>query len=263
MGRNLQDKGKSGEWFSNPIRNPLKLVLFRLKNSGKEKFTCPVCGYCGPFEDIFPPTGFRKNAMCPRCGSLERHRIQMLIVKMLAGKTDFSKLKILHFAPEKSLKGFFSGSFGTYETADLEMPGVDHRVDLTALPFSDGSYDFIFASHILEHIKNDEKAISEIRRILRPGGIAVLPVPIVAERTIEYSEPSPYEINTWRATGPDYYNRYEKYFSSVERFSSESLPEKYQLYVYEDRSGWSMDRNPMRLPMEGKRHPDIVPVCRV
>lgn len=92
------------------------------------------------------------------------------------------------------------------------MHGVDHNVDLQELPFEDQTYDFVFASHVLEHIPNDEKAISEIRRILKPNGIAILPVPLVAEKTIEYSEPNPNETYHVRAPGFDYFDRYDRYF---------------------------------------------------
>jgi ubiquinone/menaquinone biosynthesis C-methylase UbiE len=143
------------------------------------------------------------------------------------------------------------------------MKGVDHHVDLQHLPFADGTYDFVFASHVLEHIPDDEKAISEIRRILKPNGIAILPVPIVAEKTIEYPEPNPHESYHVRAPGMDYFDKYRRHFSRVERFSSDPLPKKYQLFLYEDRSRWPTKESPLRLPMPGEKHGDIVPVCYV
>ncbi len=170
---------------------------------------------------------------------------------------------MLHVAPEPFFRGFFSARFGTYETADLSMNGVDHHVDLQELPFADQTYDFVFASHVLEHVPDDIKAISEIRRILKPNGVAVLPVPLVAEKTIEYPEPNPSEEYHVRAPGMDYFDRYEPYFSKVERFSSDSLNEKYQLHIVEDRSHWPTKACPLRPPMQGERHIDIVPVCHV
>lgn len=92
---------------------------------------------------------------------------------------------MLHFASENFFRSYFSSQFGVYTTVDLERQDIDYQADLTALSFMDGSYDFVFASHVLEHILDDHCAILEIRRILRPGGIAVLPVPIVAKATIE------------------------------------------------------------------------------
>jgi Methyltransferase domain len=75
-------------------------------------------------------------------------------------------LRMLHVAPEVFFREFFSQRFGRYETADLKMKSADHIVDLQHLPFEDNTSDFFYASHVLEHVPDDRKAISEIRRIL-------------------------------------------------------------------------------------------------
>lgn len=243
------------------LKNKIDFVTFRVRSKGKEKFECPVYGYAGPFMDAAPPTGLRKHAKCPSCNTLERHRIQFLVVEEVLSNVIPSNLRMLHFAPESFFRKYFSRQFGQYETADISMKGVDHSVDLQRLPFDDKSYDFVFASHVLEHIPDDEKAISEIRRILKPNGIAILPVPLVAEKTIEYPEPNPYEAFHVRAPGVDYFDRYERHFSRVERFSSDSLPEKYQLFIFEDRTQWPTKKCPLRPSMQGEKHIDIVPVC--
>ena len=241
------------------LKNIVTLTFFKLKN--KKKFECPVCGYFGPFMVVIPSTGLRKHAKCPNCNALERHRIQFVVVNDVLSGIDTNKLRILHFAPEPFFQEYFSKRFGQYESADINMKGVDHQVDLQQLPFNDESYDFVFASHVLEHVPDDEKAISEIRRILKPNGIAVLPVPIIAKRTIEYPEPNPHEAYHVRAPGFDYFTRYERHFSKVERFNSDSLPAKYQLFIFEDRSEWPTLEMPLRPPMHGDKHIDIVPVC--
>ncbi len=174
-----------------------------------------------------------------------------------------ARLRMLHFAPEPFFQGFFASRFGQYETADLHMEDVDHKVDIQQLPFADATYDVVFASHVLEHIVDDEKALSEIRRVLKPRGIAILPVPIVVEKTIEYSEPNPHETYHVRAPGYDYFDRYSKFFSRVELSRSDSFSPMYQLYVYEDRTQWPTSTSPLRSPMEGEKHIDIVPVCYV
>jgi SAM-dependent methyltransferase len=213
--------------------------------------------------DVEPSTGLRKHAKCPNCDALERQRIQFIVVNKVLSDMNTTNLKMLHFAPEPFFRQYFSKQFGQYESADISMKGVDHNVDLQQLPFDDESYDFVFASHVLEHIPDDEKAISEIRRILKPNGIAILPVPIVSEKTIEYPEPNPYEAYHVRAPGIDYFQRYERHFSRVEMFSSDSLPEKYQLFVFENRSQWPTKECPLRPSMQGEKHIDIVPVCYV
>jgi SAM-dependent methyltransferase len=245
------------------MKNWIGFAVFLLFNLNKERFACPVCGYSGPFVDKNPPTGLRKHAKCPKCGAIERHRIQYLVVSNVLNNVDTSSLKMLHFAPEPFFREFFSKRFGQYETADLNMRGVDHKVDLQKLPFEDQSYDFVFASHLLEHIPNDEKAISEIRRILKPNGIAILPVPVVAEKTIEYPEPNPHEVYHVRAPGFNYFDRYNRYFSKLDKISSDSLPSRYQLFVYENRSQWPTKECPLRPSMQGEKHIDIVPVCYV
>jgi len=245
------------------IRKRINLMIFRLKNLNKERFECPICGYRGPFMDVFPLTGQRRHEQCPLCKASERSRLQFLVVEDVLKYRDASRMKMLHCAPEPFLYEFFSRRFGVYESADLNRRDVDHNVDLQQLPFDDESYDFIFASHVLEHIPDDEKAISEIRRVLRPDGIAVLPVPVIGEKTVEYPEPNPNEAYHVRAPGMDYFDRFSRYFSKVEKISSESLPEKYQLYIYEDRSKWPTKEFPLRTAMKGERHADIVPVCYV
>ncbi len=249
--------------YARKLKNSCLLPLFRLMNQNKEKFECPVCGYIGPFMDLNPPTGLRKHAKCPKCGALERHRIQYLVVMDVLQSLNVSKMKMIHFAPEAFFLPMFSKQFGEYETADLNKKGVDHNVDLQDLPFDDASYDIVFASHVLEHIPDDNKAIEEIHRVLKPNGIAILPVPLVCEKTVEYLEPNPNEDYHMRAPGMDYFGKYERYFSRVEKHASDSLPVKYQLFVYEDRSQWPTKESPLRPPMQGEKHIDVVPICYV
>ncbi len=226
------------------------------------RFECPVCGYVGTFRIVSPLTGVRKYARCPACNAMERHRLQYLVLESLLQRLPCSSMAMLHFAPETFFVKYFRQHFGRYETADLNMEGVDHKVDLIALPFMSASVDFVFASHVLEHIQEDKKAIAEIRRILKPSGIAVLPVPLVAHKTVEYPRPNPAESNHVRAPGyGDYFERFKPFFSRVDLISSDAFPEKHQLYVYEDRSQYPTDDCPWRPAMTGERHPDMVPVC--
>lgn len=248
------------------LKNRVEFAIFTLRGDRKETFECPVCGYTGPFMDVGPASGVRKHAKCPKCGALERHRIQFVVLEQVLAKLNTAQMRMLHFAPEPFFRKYFRNRFGRYETADLKKKDVDHNVDLQNLPFVDASYDFVFASHVLEHIRDDEMAISEIRRILRPEGVAVLPVPIVAEKTVEYPKPNPHEAYHVRAPGFDYFDRYERYFSKVEKYTSDQMAldyQRYQLFVYEDRSRWPSERCPWRPPMQGERHVDIVPVCYV
>jgi SAM-dependent methyltransferase len=235
------------------------LLVYRTLHPTKPHFRCPLCNYRGPFYDV----GTERHEHCPRCGANERIRLQFLVVQRLREQHELQSMKAMHFAPEIMLERHFRNVFRDYDTADLLNPAVDYQADLLELPFGDRSYDFVFASHVLEHIGDDRRAISEIRRILRPGGIALLPVPIVAARTIEYGKPNPSECGHVRAPGPDYFERYANCFSRVEVLTSDDFDEVYQLYNYEDRSVWPTKEMPLRQPMQGDRHLDYVPVCFV
>lgn len=242
-------------------RMPGYAQVFRARHGSRPRFECPVCAYRGPFMDVTGFAGVRRHAECPRCGALERHRLQSLVLQRILAERDTAGMKALHFAPEKFLRRRLGARFGRYETADIEMRGVDHAADIRHLPFADASYDFVFASHVLEHVAEDRQAVAEIRRVLRAGGIAVLPVPVVCERTIEYAAPNPHEAGHVRAPGRDYFDRYRERFARVEVWSSEQFPEKYQLFAWEDRSVWPTAECPQRPPMAGERHADFVPVC--
>jgi len=142
------------------------------------KVECPICG--GHFRK-FLPYGYGKamdNRLCPKCLSLERHRLLWLYLKE---KTGFftDHLKVLHFAPEQPfLKRFRALKNLDYTTADLDSPIADLHLDVTNIDLPDEQYDVVICNHVLEHVSDAGKAFSEIKRILKPGGWAVLMVPI-------------------------------------------------------------------------------------
>jgi SAM-dependent methyltransferase len=131
--------------------------------------------------------GLRSSAKCPRCGSLDRER---LVYLYLRNKTNVFKedLRILHVAPERNLlRVLFESSNIDYLSADIDSPLAMVKIDLTDILFEDDSFDVIICNHVLEHIQDDRKAMSELFRVLKPGGWAILQVPIAMslEKTIE------------------------------------------------------------------------------
>jgi SAM-dependent methyltransferase len=232
-------------------------------DSSRERFICPICSYSGVFLDTKRETGNRKHALCPKCRLLERHRLQWLAVQQLRTELDFSKLRVLHIAPEKFISKQLRSLCASYISADLYQKGVDRREDLTQMSFPDGSFDLVYCSHVLEHIKNDLAAISEVRRVLTTKGIAILPVPIVSDVTVEYAAPNPHESDHVRAPGVDYFDRFKPFFRDVRVISSGEFDSRYQLYTYEDRTCWPTPTLPGRMPSSGLKHPDYVPICRV
>lgn len=240
-----------------------RLVAARIlaANGEKEKFECPACEYSGAFLEFKG----RKSAICPGCGLLERHRLQQCVLWRLARDKghDFKPQSILHVAPEPHFERLFRQKFAHYTSCDITGRNVDWKADLCALPFLDESFDVVYASHVLEHIQDDRLALLEIHRVLRPGGFAVLPVPIFEGiQTQEYPHAIPTETHHWRQPGTlDYFARHRVIFDRVDQYSSNDFPAIYQLYSLEDRSGWPTKEMPLRKSVAGLKHVDIVPVC--
>jgi predicted SAM-dependent methyltransferase len=226
----------------------------------KKKFLCPICGYRGPFKTYYYRTCAIKHYNCPQCLSASRHRLQYLAVKQLSEYYDFSEKVIMHFAPEACMQGFLKQMSGYYYTSDISAKGVDCIADLCHLPFKTQSCDVIFASHVMEHIHDDHSVLKEIWRVLKPGGIAILSVPVLGPITVEYPERNPEEYDHVRAPGLDYFKRYKEVFSEVQIFSSNDFPKRYQTFLYENRENWP-DTMPLRPKSKGKKHADFVPVC--
>jgi SAM-dependent methyltransferase len=125
------------------------------------------------------------NRMCWNCGALERHREIALLFQR---RPELLKpgQRVLHVAPEPALRRLLNNSSpSTYLTADLDAPDVDMNFDLAAAPMPDDSFDVIVCNHVLEHIPDDRAALREIRRMLAPGGWALVMTPISVETTIE------------------------------------------------------------------------------
>ena len=127
--------------------------------------------------------------MCIHCSSLERHRLLWFFLKHKSGLFDDTYKIILHVAPESCLKAELEDHFKTnYITADLRDPAVKINMDITDIPYSDETFDVVLCNHVLEHVPNDRKALSELFRILKQGGWAILLVPICGDTT--YEDPS-------------------------------------------------------------------------
>ncbi|WP_271252885.1 class I SAM-dependent methyltransferase [Pseudanabaena sp. Chao 1811] len=158
-------------------------------NSGF-RYHCPLCDSSLetflPFGLDFPVLkeksiiggGQRDHALCPNCGSLDRERLVYLYLK---NKTNIFEqpTKLLHMAPELKLENILRQQKNIdYLSADLYLERVMVKMDITNMAWEEATFDAIICNHILEHIIDDHLAMSELYRVLKPNGWAILQVPI-------------------------------------------------------------------------------------
>ncbi len=146
---------------------------------------CNICGYQGSFDA--GGTIMRFNSACPQCASVERYRL--LALAMQRSFISFEGCDVLHFAPETAIEKMVREQVPVnYVTGDI-LPGrADRQLNIEALDIPDESFDRVVCLHVLEHV-NDAVALAELRRVLRPGGQAVLMVPIVEGWQTTYENP--------------------------------------------------------------------------
>lgn len=153
-------------------------------------FTDPIDGKS--FRS-FLPYGYgkqRNNVLSPSTLSLERHRLLWLY---LNNETDFftAKKKVLHFAPEQAFYTRFKTMPNLdYTTTDLNSPLADVKADICNLPFEDNSFDVILCNHVLEHIPDDTKAMQELYRIMKVGGMGIFQIPQDLSRNTTFEDDS-------------------------------------------------------------------------
>jgi len=166
---------------------------------------CPICNH--HFKKMLPGgfdleiikekeiigSGLRNNNICPYCQSTDRDRLVFIYLNQ---ETEIftQKVKILHISPEPALyNNLCKHSNILYVTGTKYAEGIYYHkdinsIDLLELPYSDGEFDMVICNHVLEHIIDDDKAISEIYRVTSTGGSAILQVPISNKIKITYED---------------------------------------------------------------------------
>lgn len=155
-----------------------ELLKWSLRGDAVE---CNVCGWRGgKFADDL----WHEASVCPECGSQVRHRLLAATLNGLSTHADLTEAAllrgrdVLHFAPERQFRQRIKAAAARYVTADYDRGDTDWRLDISAMPsVKDAEFDVVICCDVLEHVPNDRGAFQEIRRILKPGGIAILTVP--------------------------------------------------------------------------------------
>lgn len=185
---------------------------------------CPVCE---SGLRLFTPYGerLRPNAKCPICGALERNRAWWLYYKKIGLLGEHRKVIMLHFAPEKEFYNrFMEDDNIMYYPVDFNpnYPGIIKTVDITNNTYEDESFDIIICNHVLEHIPDENKALSECARVLKKDGVMYLSTPLSGKKeTLEKEEYNTDELRSRyygqhdhvRYYGEDIDIRLNKYFN--------------------------------------------------
>lgn len=185
--------------------------------------------------------GGRRNAACYRCGSLDRERLVYVYLKDYLRIFDpGNRSRVLHIAPERRLMVVLGSAPGIEYVCGDKFPerygdpaGVE-TMDVLDLCFSDGTFELVICNHVLEHIPADQAAMTEILRVLKPGGKAILQVPLSlnSEKTLEDDsitsrEGREEQFGQWdhvRIYGQDYGKRLARAGFQVERVKIAGTP---------------------------------------
>ncbi len=135
------------------------------------------------------------NVYCPFCGSNDRERHLFMYFDVLGLWSTIRHGKVLHFAPEASLtQKILSLNPAEYVQADL-FPSDQNveKIDVTCTGFPDSYFDFVICNHVLEHVPDDQTAMSELFRVLKWGQYAVLQTPFSSLLAISLEDPG---VNT-------------------------------------------------------------------
>lgn len=131
--------------------------------------------------------------LCPKCGSIGRNR---RLFQLLHSQYFNNGIKVLHFSPPRSLyRRFKKNQKINYTSTDyLDEFIADKKLDITNIDEPDNQYDLIICYHVLEHIENDTKAMSELFRITQKDGTCLIQTPFKDGEIYEdYSIISPEE----------------------------------------------------------------------
>jgi SAM-dependent methyltransferase len=166
------------------VRTYKKVVWFGLSRY------CPVCR---SHIHTFLPGGDppRAGALCPICEAAERHRLIWFVIQSrgLLSRTSAgcSGIRILHVAPEHCIRASVERlKHVDYWTSSLEGHHTRIALDITSMSLE--CFDGIRCSHVLEHVVEDRVAMGEFYRVLKPGGWAILQVPIELNRMTTYED---------------------------------------------------------------------------
>ena len=160
------------------------------------------CNICGWRSTAFEGGAHSESAVCPSCNSISRDRF--LYYCFTHRTQPRRKMRVLETSPRLG-PAYRRGMKERFDYLCSDFDGHAHRadlqVDLQAIDLPDESLDVVLTPHVLEHVPDTDKALAELRRVLRPGGKMFIQVPLLQGKTSVPAEPEHHGDNTlvyWR-----------------------------------------------------------------
>ncbi len=155
---------------------------------------CNVCRWTG---SAFTGIAHTESAMCPQCGSIARDRFLLWCFTQRSPK--LRRARVIETSPR--LGGEYRQymqRWYSYRTSDFDLSAHrgDIQLDLQSIDLPDAAVDVILTPHVLEHVPDTAKALSELFRVIAPGGRMYLQIPIVYGATAAPIEPEFHADNT-------------------------------------------------------------------
>lgn len=128
---------------------------------------------------------------CPHCGSSDRDRHLVLYLRAAGLTAGVAGARVLHFAPERNVAKLIAAlQPALYIRADKFPTRAEVvELDLTHIAAEAQSFDLVIANHVLEHVDDVQSALTEIHRVLAPGGFAILQTPFSSTLTRTFEDP--------------------------------------------------------------------------
>jgi hypothetical protein len=144
-----------------------------LENNGY----CPIC--MGEAKFVARQAWLRDHYFCERCKSIPRQRALVEVLNIFRPNwrslTIHESSPVMRFFANESRD--YSYSF-FYEGVPVGSYKDGNRCEnLEALTFSDASFDIFITQDVLEHVFHPDRALAQITRVLRPGGIHIFTAP--------------------------------------------------------------------------------------
>lgn len=222
-------------------------------------YACVYCGNRRGFSSLenlqqqlkefgfpYPLSAFEtlsyRSYLCESCGASDRDRLYKIYLQQSRIVTKESRT--LDFAPSENLSAYLKSITENYRSADLLMENVDDKVDICNMKqYKNGTFDFFVCSHIMEHVNDDSKALSELYRVLAPGGRGILMTPIIKKAGVQDEDPKVTDVKErWRRFAQDDHVRLYEKKVFLQRVHNAGF--KVRTYGY-----WNL--NPIRLLQNG------------